>query len=56
MPVNRGVRGYEAACIYYQGVFIQSLPDGWQVQAINRVIGADQLVEEGRITFTHTTH
>ncbi len=54
MPVNTGARGYQAVRAYYQDVFIASLPDDWQVQSTNRVIGESQLVEEVHITFTHS--
>ncbi len=54
MPVNAGIRGRDAVRTYYKDVFNPSLPDDWQVQSVNRVIGDDQLVEEVRITFTHS--
>jgi carboxymethylenebutenolidase len=54
VPVNVGARGYDAVQAYYRDVFIASLPDDWQVEFVNRVVGTDQLVDEVRATFTHT--
>jgi carboxymethylenebutenolidase len=54
VAVDTGARGYDAVRAYYRDVFIPSLPEDWQVQSVNRVIGEDQLVEEVHITFTHS--
>jgi carboxymethylenebutenolidase len=54
VPVGVGARGYDAVRAYYRDIFIASLPDDWQVEGMNRVVGEDQLVDEVHITFTHT--
>src|SRR6266704_324523 len=53
MPVNTGGRGKAALRAFYRDDFIPSWPDDVQMTRVNRVIGAGQLVDELRVTFTH---
>jgi carboxymethylenebutenolidase len=54
MPVNTGGRGKEALRAFYRDDFIPSWPEDLQMTPINRVVGAGQLVDELRTTFTHS--
>jgi len=53
MPVNTGGRGKAALRAFYRDDFIPSWPDDLQTTPLNRVVGAGQLVDELRLTFTH---
>jgi carboxymethylenebutenolidase len=52
VPVATGGRGKEAVRDFYDE-FIESWPDDVHMEPTNRVLGADQLVDELRVTFTH---
>jgi carboxymethylenebutenolidase len=52
VPVATGGRGKEAVRDFYNE-FIESWPDDVHMEPTNRVVGADQLVDELRVTFTH---
>jgi carboxymethylenebutenolidase len=54
MPVNTGGRGKDELRVFYRDVFIPSWPEDLQMTPVNRVIGKDQLVDELRVTFTHS--
>jgi len=54
MPVNTGARGKEALRIFYRDDFIPSWPDDLDMTPVNRVVGNGQLVDELRVTFTHS--
>jgi carboxymethylenebutenolidase len=54
MPVNTGGRGKDALRRFYRDDFIPSWPENLEMMAINRVIGEGQLVDELRLSFTHT--
>jgi len=54
MPVNTGGRGKAALRVFYRDDFIPSWPDDLQMTPVNRVIGVGQLVDELRVTFTHS--
>ena len=54
MPVNTGGRGKEALRAFYRDDFIPSWPDDLQMIPVNRVVGEGQLVDELRLTFTHS--
>ena len=54
MPVNTGGRGKAALRAFYRDDFIPSWPDDLQMTPVNRVIGVGQLVDELRVTFTHS--
>jgi carboxymethylenebutenolidase len=54
MPVNTGGRGKAALRVFYRDDFIPSWPDDLQMTPVNRVIGAGQLVDELRVTLTHS--
>ena len=56
VPVNTGGRGKGRVRAFYRDVFIPSWPDDLQMQQVNRGLGNDQLVDEVRVTFTHTRH
>ena len=53
MPVNTGGRGKAALRAFYRDDFIPAWPDDVQMTPVNRVVGAGQLVDEIRTTFTH---
>ena len=53
MPVNTGGRGKPALRQFYRDVFIPSWPEDLETTPVNRVVGADQLVDELHSTFTH---
>ena len=53
MPVNTGGRGKAALRAFYRDDFIPAWPHDVQMIPVNRVIGAGQLVDEIRATFTH---
>jgi len=54
VPVNTGGRGRAALRAFYRDDFIFCMPDDFRVATTNRVVGAGQLVDEVRVTFTHT--
>lgn len=54
MPTNAGARGRKALRAFYRDVFIPSWPPEVKTELVNRVIGTDQLVDELRLTFTHS--
>jgi carboxymethylenebutenolidase len=54
MPVNTGGRGKDALRAFYRDDFIPSWPDDLQMTPVNRVVGEGQLVDELRLTFTHS--
>jgi len=54
MPVNTGGRGKEALRVFYRDDFIPSWPEDVEMICTNRVIGDGQIVDELRITFTHS--
>ena len=53
IPVNTGGRGKAALRAFYRDDFIPAWPDDVQLTPVNRVVGAGQLVDEIRTTFTH---
>ena len=54
MPVNTGGRGKDELRAFYRDDFIPSWPEDGQMTPVNRVIGHGQLVDELRVTFTHS--
>jgi carboxymethylenebutenolidase len=54
MPVNTGGRGKEELRAFYRDDFIPSWPKDVQMTPVNRVVGDGQLVDELRVTFTHS--
>ena len=54
VPVNTGGRGKEELRAFYRDNFIPSWPEDMQMTPVNRVIGDGQLVDELRVTFTHS--
>lgn len=54
MPINTGAQGTAEIRAFYRDEFIPSWPDDVDVHPTNRVVGADQLVDEILVTFTHT--
>jgi len=54
MPVNTGGRGKEELRAFYRDNFIPSWPEDVQMTPVNRVVGDGQLVDELRVTFTHS--
>ena len=54
MPVNTGGRGKDALRRFYRDDFIPSWPEDLEMIPINRVVGEEQLVDELRVTFTHS--
>jgi carboxymethylenebutenolidase len=54
MPVNTGGKGKDALRRFYRDDFIPSWPDDLEMLPVNRVIGEGQLVDELRLSFTHT--
>jgi carboxymethylenebutenolidase len=53
MPVNTGGRGKAALRAFYRDDFIPSWPDDTKTENISRVVGADKIADELRMTFTH---
>lgn len=53
MPVNTGGRGKDALRRFYRDDFIPSWPEDLEMTRVNRVVGAGQLVDELRLSFTH---
>ena len=54
MPVNSGGKGKDALRRFYRDDFIPSWPEDLEMLPVNRIIGDGQLVDEPRLTFTHT--
>jgi carboxymethylenebutenolidase len=54
MPVNTGGRGKDALRRFYRDDFIPSWPEDLEMVPVYRVVGDGQLVDELRITFTHS--
>src|SRR5215831_12891576 len=54
MPVNTGGRGKAELRRFYREDFIPSWPDNVEQRAVNRVVGAGQLVDELHVAFTHS--
>jgi carboxymethylenebutenolidase len=54
VPVNTGGRGKGELRAFYRDVFIPSWPADLQMIPVNRVVGSGQLVDELRISFTHS--
>jgi carboxymethylenebutenolidase len=54
MPVNTGGKGKDALRRFYRDDFIPSWPDDLEMVPVNRVIGQGQIVDELRLTFTHS--
>jgi carboxymethylenebutenolidase len=54
MPVNTGGRGKDELRRFYRDVFVPSWPDDLVTTPVNRIVGAGQLVDELRATFTHS--
>jgi carboxymethylenebutenolidase len=54
MPVNTGGKGKDALRLFYRDNFIPSWPDDLEMLPVNRVIGEGQLVDELRLSFTHS--
>ena len=54
VPVNTGGRGKDALRAFYRDEFIPSWPEDLQMTPVNRVVGEGQLVDELRLTFTHS--
>jgi carboxymethylenebutenolidase len=54
MPVNTGARGKDALRRFYRDDFIPSWPEDLEMLPVNRVVGDGQLVDELRLTFTHS--
>ena len=54
MPVNTGGRGKDALRVFYRDDFIPSWPGDLQTTPMNRVVGKGQLVDELRMSFSHS--
>ena len=54
VPVHTGGVGVAALHAFYRDTFIPSWPDDLRMQPLNRVVGENQIVDEIRISFTHT--
>ncbi|MGH7788339.1 MAG: ester cyclase [Candidatus Binatia bacterium] len=54
VPVNTGGRGRAALRAFYRDDFIFCMPADFAVATTNRIVGVGQLVDEVRVTFTHT--
>lgn len=52
VAVGTGGRGKEEVEAFYRE-FVESWPDDVHMEPVNRVIGADQLVDEVHVTFSH---
>jgi carboxymethylenebutenolidase len=55
IPTGMGGRGKNEVRAFYRDSFVHSLPSDIANQLTHRVIGDDALVDELRLTFTHTT-
>jgi carboxymethylenebutenolidase len=54
VPHHTGGRGKDKLRTFYRDGFIPSWPDDLKMTLLNRVVGEDQLVDEIRLTFTHS--
>jgi carboxymethylenebutenolidase len=54
MPVNTGGKGRDALRRFYRDDFIPSWPEDLEILPVNRIVGDGQLVDELRLTFTHS--
>jgi len=54
VAVGTGGRGRQEVRAFYDE-FVASWPENVDMKPLNRVIGADQLVDELQVTFTHTS-
>ena len=54
VPVSTGGRGKNELRTFYRDHFIPSWPDDVQMTPVNRVVGEEQLVDELRVSFTHS--
>jgi carboxymethylenebutenolidase len=54
VPVGTGGRGKDALRAFYRDDFIPSWPEDLEMTPVNRVVGEGQLVDELRVTFTHS--
>jgi carboxymethylenebutenolidase len=54
IPTNIYRRGKEEVRALYRNTFIPSLPDEFQAEILNRVIGEHYIVDEERFTFRHS--
>ena len=54
VPVNTGGRGKDELRVFYRDVFIPSWPADLEMRPVNRVVGADQIVDELQVRFTHS--
>jgi carboxymethylenebutenolidase len=54
MATQAGGDGREAVYRFYSQEFIPSLPPDIQVTLVSRTVGADRLVDEDILAFTHT--
>jgi carboxymethylenebutenolidase len=53
-PTGVGALGKDKVRGFYTDMFIGTLPDDWDGELTNRVVGESALVDEIRQTFTHT--
>ena len=54
VPTGVGALGKDKVRSFYKDIFIGTLPDDWDGELKNRVVGESALVDEIRQTFTHT--
>ncbi|MGI9029651.1 MAG: nuclear transport factor 2 family protein [Ilumatobacteraceae bacterium] len=54
VPTSIGGRGVEGVRDFYAGHFIGTFPDDFAPTPLSRTVGADRLVDEMTISFTHT--
>ena len=54
VPVLTGGRGHDELRRFYSTHFIPKMPPDMAMTAVSRTVGADQLVDEMVISFTHT--
>jgi carboxymethylenebutenolidase len=54
VPVGTGGAGREAVHRFYRDDFIPNWPDDTTTEPVSRTIGADQIVDELILSFTHT--
>ena len=54
VPTSTGGRGTGDVRRFYDEFFIGTFPDDFEVRSLSRTIGAERLVEEMIVSFTHT--
>ena len=54
VPTGVGALGKDKVRSFYTDIFIGTLPDDWDGELKNRVVGESALVDEIHQTFTHT--